>query len=470
MSSEVSQAEVHSEATDLPPIAIQITGVSKCFKIFERPHDRLKQSISGRLSRMLRGSGKNYFEEFWALRDVSVTIRKGETVGIIGKNGSGKSTLLQILCGTLHPTLGQVTVSGRVCALLELGSGFNPEFTGRENVYLNGTVLGMSRREIDERFADIEAFAEIGDFMDRPVKQYSSGMYVRLAFAIIAHADADILVVDEALSVGDVFFGQKCMRFMRDFMSRGTVVFVSHDTSAVLNLCTRAVWLRDGHVEMDGEARTVTSTYLEDLHYEGTPKQVAGASTSTAAVLVEGPLRDMRQDLINASNLRNDIEIFEFRPDARAFGTGKARIVMASFHDQCGRPISWMVGGETVLLRIVVETVEALESPIIGFEVHDRLGQVIFADNTYLATLESAAMVEAGDCFEAIFEFVMPLMRQGDYTISVAVAEGTQSEHSQHHWMHEALAFHVHPKTICFGLMGVPMQRIELHVSKKQLP
>jgi lipopolysaccharide transport system ATP-binding protein len=448
------------------PAVIEIEGISKCFQIYDRPHDRLKQSIHSRLARLLRSGSKTYFREFWALRDVSLTIRAGETVGIIGKNGSGKSTLLQILCGTLRPSLGQVSVYGRVCALLELGSGFNPEFTGRENVYLNAAVLGMTREQTDERFADIEAFADIGDFIDQPVKQYSSGMYVRLAFAVIAHADADILIVDEALSVGDVFFGQKCMRFMREFMKRGTVVFVSHDTSAVLNLCNRVVWLRSGQIVADGDAREVTSRYLEDLYYEGgAPLDGILDDVGTPPRAEEMP-RDMRQDLINSSTLRNDIEIFAFSDSSRSFGAGGARVVAAGFFDLMDRPLVWMVGGETVRLKIVVSAVTDLYAPIIGFEVYDRLGQTIFADNTFLVTCADPRRAKAGEQLQATFEFIMPVMRQGDYTVSVAVAEGTQEQHIQHHWMHEALAFHVHPKTICLGLVGVPMKRIHLDTGR----
>ena len=197
---------------------------------------------------MIGRAPSTFFREFWALKDVSFEVKRGETVGIIGRNGSGKSTLLQIICGTLSPTGGQVETHGRVAALLELGSGFNPEFTGRENVYMNGSVIGLSRDEIDTLFDDIVAFADIGEFIDQPVKTYSSGMYVRLAFAVIAHVNADTLVIDEALAVGDVFFVQKCMRFLRKFMDEGTIIFVSHDTGAVVNLCNRAFMLNKGQV------------------------------------------------------------------------------------------------------------------------------------------------------------------------------------------------------------------------------
>ncbi|MGH7114089.1 MAG: ABC transporter ATP-binding protein, partial [Stellaceae bacterium] len=219
--------------------AISVIGLSKCYTIYNAPQDRLKQAIMPRLARaaapFARAVGKNlvepvFFRHHWALRAVSFEIDRGETLGVIGRNGAGKSTLLQLICGTLSPTSGTVSVNGRVGALLELGSGFNPDFTGRENVYLNATVLGLTTREIDARLDDIIAFADIGSFIDQPIKTYSSGMAMRLAFAVIAHIDADILIIDEALAVGDAFFQQKCMRWLRRFREHGTVLFCGHDT------------------------------------------------------------------------------------------------------------------------------------------------------------------------------------------------------------------------------------------------
>ena len=191
---------------------IRVENLSKCYQIYDKPQHRLWQGL-------FRGR-KQFFREFWALKDVSFEVRRGETVGIIGRNGSGKSTLLQMICGTLTPTSGTIDVRGRVGALLELGAGFNPEFTGRENVYMNGSILGLTREEIDARYEDIVAFADIGQFIDQPLKTYSSGMYVRLAFAVIANIEADVLVIDEALAVGDAFFVQKCMRFLRRFLEK----------------------------------------------------------------------------------------------------------------------------------------------------------------------------------------------------------------------------------------------------------
>lgn len=234
---------------------IQVNDLGKSYHIYDKPSDRLKQ--------MLFGRSKKYYKEFWALKDVSFSIKRGETIGIIGRNGSGKSTLLQMLCGTLNPTLGKIETRGRIAALLELGAGFNPEFSGVENVYMAASLYGLSRAEIDQRFEDIANFADIGDHIYQPVKTYSSGMYVRLAFAVIAHVDADVLVVDEALAVGDAVFTQKCMRFIRKFKDNGTLIFVSHDMGSVLNLCERAIWLDSGHVRRQGSAKDISEAYLQ---------------------------------------------------------------------------------------------------------------------------------------------------------------------------------------------------------------
>lgn len=237
-------------------IAVKVENLSKCFHIYDRPRDRLLQMFA-------RGR-KQYYREFWALKDVSFEIKKGETVGIIGRNGSGKSTLLQIICGTLSPTSGTVEIQGRVAALLELGSGFNPEFTGRENVYMNAAVLGLSKEEVNLRFDEIEAFADIGEFIEQPVKTYSSGMMVRLAFSVAVHVKPDILIVDEALAVGDIVFQMKCLDKMEEIRSRGTtILFVSHSQEQVKRFCTSAVWLEHGVVQQIGESNYVSDQYRD---------------------------------------------------------------------------------------------------------------------------------------------------------------------------------------------------------------
>jgi len=255
------EARVRADASD---IVIRVKDLSKCYQIYGSPRDRLKQFVVPRLQRLSGKAPNQYFREFWALKDISFEIKKGESVGIIGRNGSGKSTLLQLICGTLSPTGGSVESSGRIAALLELGSGFNPEFTGRENVYMNGAVLGMGKAEVDARFNDIIAFAEIGDFIDQPVKTYSSGMIVRLAFAVAINVEPEILVVDEALAVGDVGFQVRCFNKIGELQKRGTTfIFVSHSPSAITQLCRRAIVLHQGQLLLDCEPYPAIKTYTK---------------------------------------------------------------------------------------------------------------------------------------------------------------------------------------------------------------
>jgi lipopolysaccharide transport system ATP-binding protein len=446
-------------------IAIRVQNLSKCYQIYDTPRDRLKQFVAPRMQRLAGHTPRQYFREFWALKDVSFEIKKGETVGIIGRNGSGKSTLLQMICGTLNPTSGSIQTNGRIAALLELGSGFNPEFTGRENVYMNAAVLGLSNEEIDTRFDDIVAFADIGGFIEQPVKTYSSGMMVRLAFAVIAHVDADILVVDEALAVGDAFFTQKCMRFLRAFMKTGTVLFVSHDTSSVKNLCNNAIWLEKGKVLQEGGPKDVCELYLQAF-YEA--QQGKSSTTKLKAIKNQDttrPLKDQRLEFINASNLRNDLQIFKFDPEAVSFGKGGAQIASTEFLDKEGSPLAWVVGGEQVTLRVHAIAHEPLGAPIIGFTIKDRLGQALFGDNTYLSYRDEPLFCEAGNEIQAEFTFLMPILPAGNYSVNVAIANGTQEQHVQHHWIHDAVLFKSESSSIATGLIGIPMQHIKLDVS-----
>ena len=444
-------------------LAIEVAGLCKSYQIYDTPRDRLKQFILPRLrSLIVPGSSISYYREFRALQDVSLEVRQGETVGIIGRNGSGKSTLLQILCGTLTPTSGQTATRGRVAALLELGSGFNPEFTGSENIYMNASVLGLTRREIESRFTDIVQFADIGGFIDQPVKTYSSGMLVRLAFAVIAHVDADILVIDEALAVGDAFFTQKCMRFLRNFMKTGTVLFVSHDTGAIRSLCSRAIWLERGQVLQQGTPKEVCESYLEAFYEE---QQGKSSSTRMKVSLSGQPpvaVRDQRSDFINLSNLRNDIQLFEFDPQAPSFGRGAAQIIAVRFLDSLGQPLSWIVGGEEVMLRVEAMVHQPLDSPIIGFFIKDRTGQYLFGDNTFISYLDQPVRCTQGELLSAEFTFCMPRLAAGDYAITVAIADGTQHDHVQHHWVHDALFFKSESTSVAAGLVGIPMTSILL--------
>lgn len=436
-------------------VAIEIEDLSKCYSIYRRPIDRM-------LSRWFPSKKR----DFWALKNVSLTIRKGETVAIIGRNGSGKSTLLQVVCGTLNPTHGSVHVRGRIAALLELGAGFDLESTGRENVFINGMLLGMSSDEIKAKFDDIERFADIGEFVDQPVKTYSSGMFVRLAFAVIAHCEPDILIIDEALAVGDVFFVQKCMRFIRDFKERGTILFVSHDTTAVTNLCDRAAWLSEGQLKMIGAAKEVSEHYLayqhsRDRRLESGENVAIRQTKKNELRSVPTDFPDCRHDLLQTTTLRNDIKIVAIGDPDNGFGTGKACIEAVSLTSS-GASIQSLIGGELVQLSIDVCALADLTEVIAGFYFKDRLGQQLFGDNTYLISLDNTIDMKKNERVTAVFEFRMPILPPGDYTIDVAFASGTQENHTQHHWIHDALAVKSINSSIVTGLVGVPMKKINI--------
>ena len=298
-------------------VAISVQALSKRYEIYDNPRDRLKQFLLPRLQSSAGRMPHQYFREFWAVKGVSFDIKRGETVGIIGRNGSGKSTLLQMICGTLTPTSGAVETRGRVAALLELGSGFNPEFTGRENVYLNAAVLGLSKQEIDERFDDIAAFADIGQFMDQPAKVYSSGMLARLAFSVAVQVDPDVLVVDEALSVGDMAFQEKSFTRMKRIRDAGTsILFVSHSPSAVRNFCNRAIWLDNGQMRAIGERLAVCDQYqheMEDrIRQESHPKLAVSANTlRVREISVESA------NTISVVAIRSDKKVYQMGDDIK---------------------------------------------------------------------------------------------------------------------------------------------------------
>ena len=441
---------------------IRVDDISKNYQIYARPGDRLKQFVYPRLGRLVGRTGLKYYNDFWAVNGVSFEVGRGETIGIIGRNGSGKSTLLQMICGTLSPTGGSIRVEGKVAALLELGSGFNPEFSGRENVFLNASLLGLTTEQIEARFDSIAAFADIGEHIEQPVKTYSSGMMVRLAFAVIAHVDADILVIDEALAVGDAFFTQKCMRFMRNFMKSGTVLFVSHDTASVRSLCNRAIWIEKGRIVEQGDPKDVCEHYLEAYYEAQQGKSTTNRVIKNRPAIGKATFRDQRAALINHSNLRNDLRIFEFDPSAASFGSGDALIRDVRLTDDDGHPLSWVVGGEAVRLQITMEAVRPVHAPIVGFFLKDHLGQTLFGDNTYLAYQDSDMHFDVHDLYQAEFSFEMPILPAGMYSVVASAAAGTQEHHVQHHWIHDALFIKSESSSHSTGLVGIPMSTISL--------
>jgi len=460
-------------------VVIEARNLGKAYRIWSDPSARLKFPLIKLATEWLppvlqpkqikAGDRNGFYRDFHALRDVSFEVRRGEALGIIGRNGSGKSTLLQMIAGTLTPSSGSICKQGRIAALLELGSGFNPDFTGRENVHLNAAILGLSPQEVDEAFDDIAAFADIGEFMDQPIRTYSSGMVLRLAFAVMAHVKADILIVDEALAVGDVFFVQKCMRWIRKFRENGTLLFVTHNTADVMALCDRAIWLKDGRTQMMGDAKSVAENYLAYFHAAATGGKVVEARKEAAPVQQAAPSSaqavDQRLPWLNATQFRNDLTPTVFDPDQAWFGTGDAKIVDVEFCDQSsGRRLSNIVGGEAVTLRITCEAVKTLQDPIVGFYLKDRLGQYLFGDNTYLSNSGRKLEVPAGGRVVAEFSFQMPLLPKGKYAIAPAIATGSQDSHAQQCWIHEAVILESSNQFTHRGLVAIPMQKIQTRV------
>jgi lipopolysaccharide transport system ATP-binding protein len=444
-------------------VAIEVESVSKEYRVFQKPSHRLWQ--------MLFGGARRFYRPHPVLRDISFKVHRGETVGVVGRNGCGKSTLLSILCGTLPPTSGKVAVRGRIAALLELGAGFNPELTGIENVELCAKIYGLEDKQLAERLQQIVDFADIGEYVTQPVKTYSSGMFTRLAFSVVAHVDADILVIDEALAVGDAYFVQKCMRFLDRFKaSGGTLLFVSHDMGSVTSLCDRAIWLKDGGIAIDASPKQVANEYLADLYAMQQP-------TSASQPLQAEPERDMgaardlepydpRRDMLLNSKIRNDIEVFAFKP-GHDFGSGAATIERAAIVDELDRPLAWIVGGERVAIKIEVRAIEELRSAIVGFVVKDRQGQPLFGDNTYLSYHDAPVSVLPGGSLKARFDFRMPTLANGEYSISVAIADGSQATHIIHQWLHEAIVLASHTSSVSTGLIGIPMFGVSLQADSK---
>jgi lipopolysaccharide transport system ATP-binding protein len=446
---------------------VEVINVCKNYETYLTPRHRLLQFIAPPLQRLLGLKPVQYCEYFPALKNINFTIKKGETFGIIGRNGSGKSTLLQILCGTLNHSSGSIKVTGKVAALLELGAGFNPDFSGRENVYMSGRLFGLTTAEIESRYDRIAAFADIGGFIDKPVKTYSSGMYVRLAFAVIAHVDADILVIDEALSVGDAYFVQKCMRFLRAFMEKGTLLFVSHDVGAVTNLCARALWLDSGIQKEIGTPKDIIKHYLEGLVNQTQDINAAKTLASVKQNSAEIEYLDMRDKFINTTHLRNDIAVSPFVINADSFGAGGAQIVEVYLEDcETKKRLHFAVGGELLALKISATALADLESVILGFDLKNKLGQTVFGDNTHLTYRLAPQNIKKGEKVTGVFEFRMPIMPRGEYAISAALATGSQDSHVQQHWVHDALILTVHASRVCFGAVGIPMKNIEIVVAK----
>ena len=356
-------------------VLIRATGLSKTYPQGTNPLARMKNLLLARADADVIG--------FQALRDVSLSLVRGEALGVIGRNGAGKSTLLQLLCGTQSPTQGTVERFGRIAAMLELGAGFNPEFTGRENVHLNASLYGLSDADVASRFGSIAAFADIGAFIDRPVREYSSGMHARLAFAICAHVDADVLVVDEVLGVGDHAFQAKCRTFIEEFLKRGAVIFVSHDELSVLTVCERAIWLEGGALMAEGSSQDVLRRYRQamEVDTDGAALMPVAKPAPDAAAPVQGGgpgYRDARAGT-------NPVAVSPFLSRSPSHGHGGAVIEDVYLAAPGGSRQAFVQGGDPVALHIRGRAIEPVARPIVGFIFRDALGQNLFGDNTYLA-------------------------------------------------------------------------------------
>ena len=432
-----------------------VEGLGKAYRQYPSQWSRLAEWI-------LPGAARHRLH--WVLRGVSFRVHPGEAVAIIGANGAGKSTLLKLVTGTTQPSEGRVTVEGRISAMLELGMGFHPEFSGRQNVFMAAQLLGMTREETAAAMPAIEAFADIGEYIDEPVRIYSSGMQVRLAFAVATARRPDILIVDEALSVGDASFQRKSFGRIRKFREEGTtLLLVSHDVGAVRTLCDRALWLDGGVIKAEGNTPDVIRAYAASVYEQSQAIDAAAGEAPPATPLPPlAEARDCRQDFVNASNLRNDLHVFPFKPEGARWGHGAARIVRASLRDLDDRPLLYAIGGESVQLVIEGEAREDVQGLSVGFEVKDRLGIALFGDNTILRYADAPVSLAAGEPFEARFEFLMPVLPKGHYAITAALASGDQTQHVMEEWMEEALQFESHNAAAVQGVVGIPMRSVSL--------
>lgn len=396
--------------------AIVVDNISKIYKLYNKKSDQLKELIPF--------NHKQYYTPFHALKDVSFSVRKGESLGIIGKNGSGKSTLLKIITGVLSQSAGNIEVNGKVSALLELGSGFNGEYTGLENIYLQGTLLGFSKEEMDRKVEEIVEFADIGEHIHQPVKTYSSGMFVRLAFAVAVSVEPDILIVDEALSVGDIRFQRKCFRKIEEFKKNKTFIFVSHDLNTVAKFCERVIWINEGEIKRIGDPYEITKEFR--------------------AFMIEAKFEEHRGVLKEDEELEKANKKYEFDPilpDIEVMGDRKAEIIGTLLLDDSGKKTTSIDANEKCKLLFRIKANEDMDEVIVGFTIKDRLGQTIFQTNTFV--IHESISFEAGKIYDTSFTFTMPKLIDGYYTVSPAVATGTMSYHEQHCWLYDVMIIQV---------------------------
>ena len=416
-------------------VAISVNNVSKMYKLYDKPMDRLKESLG--LSR------KKKYKEHYALNDVSFQVHKGETVGIIGTNGSGKSTILKIITGVLNPTQGQVVVDGRISALLELGAGFNGEYSGIENVYLNGTMIGFSREEIDAKLQDILDFADIGDFVNQPVKTYSSGMFVRLAFAVAINIEPEILIVDEALSVGDVFFQAKCYRKFEEFKEMGkTILFVSHDLSSIGKYCDRVVLLNKGKKLAEGDAKEMVNLYRRVLvnQYEE-PEEAAKEETQDAVVEPDDPVTEGEKEMVKKPGVVRREEGDQMKsklnlnPEVLEYGSKLAEIEDFAIRDGSGMITNVIEKGQEFSVDMKIRFQEDISEPIFAFTLKDLKGTEITGTNTMYENTPMKPQ-KKGDVRYVTFTQKMPL-EAGEYMLCLGCTGYHQGEFTVFHRLYD---------------------------------
>jgi ABC-type polysaccharide/polyol phosphate transport system ATPase subunit len=414
-------------------IAIRVDSLTKIYPLYNSPRDRLKEALHPRR--------KKYHTDFYALKDVSFQVQKGDSLGIVGQNGSGKSTLLKILSRVLTPSTGEFDIHGRVISLLELGSGFNPELTGIENIYFYGTILGFSKKKIESKLDEILAFADIGQFVRQPLRTYSSGMKSRLAFAVASNVDPDILILDEVLAVGDLRFKQKCLRTMRDIIDqKRTVILVSHDTSAVTNFCNKSLWLNEGNVQEFGPSNEVVKRYVGFMTY-GLETQAKKVEPAKQIVSLSSGSDNSQQEKTLELSIKDikwtDVSKLE------SFGEYGAIIEkVALYFKGTDKRVDTIRGGEWLSLYVMVRVGENIDSPGMGIRLKDKRGNAIFTVNNYLYN-KPLRSFNAGEAIVILSEFKFPLLMVGKYTVTIALSDGDQTNHTQQHWIHDALIVEV---------------------------
>ena len=421
--------------------AVEFQGVSKSYAIYESPGDRFKELLS--FNRLKR------HKDFLALDNLTFEVKRGETFCVVGENGSGKSTLLQLVAGILQPSCGDLAVNGRVSALLELGAGFNPEFTGRDNVYLNGSILGLTTRQVDERYRDIANFAEIGDFINQPVKTYSSGMVVRLAFAVALNVDPEILLVDEALAVGDIYFRQRCMRKVHELRSRGiTILFVSHAVSDVKAIGDRVLWLDHGRMVALGEPDRVVSRYLAAMTEKDSAYLIHKAGAEQ---------KRQRAGPVQAPEIVEDIPNIDHR-----YGDGRARVISITVMDERGRPLHMLDPGSRIVVRISVRASDDVPLPLVGFMLRNQLGIDFSGTNTAREGYELPPM-QAGDVYTVDFYVDLPELYPASFSFSPAIADGTLLGYTMCDWIDNAVALQIsRAASEIYGYIHLPC-RVEVN-------